>query len=168
MTLTGPARIDKWLDIEPTNEKGVLTIRKFTIPDLIDLLGNIANNPQLARWNHLYIYADSITINSDSHRNIVMDRSKQFVTIIARELKILNSQLVFVTEEPSNLLNIDLYLQEFSGSEPSCVIMPSAYSQQSTSFLLKKNSTEPNRFAYNKTIKFNRKGDDAEFIVRFV
>jgi len=51
MTLTGPARIDEWLDIDATNENGVLTIRKFTIPDLIDLLVNIANSPQLARWS---------------------------------------------------------------------------------------------------------------------
>jgi len=97
-----------------------------------------------------------------------MDGSKQFVTIIARELNILNGQLIFITEEPSERLKIHLYIQEFSGGAPSCVIMSSALAKTGgTSFLLRANLNEPDRLAYNKTITFNRnQGDDAEFITK--
>ncbi|GET41446.1 hypothetical protein [Microseira wollei] len=123
MTLAKPAIIDTWLDMQPTMKDGVLTVRQFTISNLTELLRSIKNDPSLARWNHLYIYADRIIVNSDSHENIVMTSDRQFVTIIARQVTIEEGELTFVTQEPSNLLKIHLYIQEYTGSSPNFVIV---------------------------------------------
>ncbi len=163
MTLVESAIIDRWLDMQTTLKDGVLTVRHFTLSNFTELLGNIKNDPSLARWNHLYIYADHIIVNSDRHENIEMTSEKQFVTIIARQVTIEQGGLNFVTENPSNLLKIHLYIQEYTGSSPNFVIVGT--NNDSSITLRPENSWEPNPLAYNKIITFNNdRRDDVEFI----
>ena len=159
MTLNEPATIDDWLDIPPTMKDGVLTVRQFTISNFTELLRKIRNDSSLASWNHLYIYADNIIVNSSYNEKIVMTREKQFVTIIARELKV-QGGLNFVTQEASDLLKIHLYIQNYTGSFLNCV----AINDNSLMTLKPENLQAEKRLAYNKIITFDNETDDVEFI----